>query len=150
MIAVIFLFDRRKKDLVLDIIVDHGLGQELVAFGIAGQSAEVVLQKCRHLVHVEIDPGYVVCVNVGKGVKDLFEFPAHLFRLRAHLSWLLYYASAAFSAAAVCFISRAFSRAAGVISPAPRSLASSRSLSCGERRLMWVTVLSSPASFSMR
>ena len=55
-----------------------------------------------------------------------------------------------FPIAAVCFISRAFSRAAGVISPAPRSLASSRSLSCGERRLIWVTVLSSPASFSMR
>ena len=43
MFAAVFLFDRGDEDFVLDIVVDHGLGQELVILRVAGESPQVFL-----------------------------------------------------------------------------------------------------------
>ena len=54
------------------------------AVRIAGESAEVSLQKGRDLVHVEIDRRDILFAYIGKGLKDLIQLPAHLFRLSVH------------------------------------------------------------------
>ena len=153
--AAVLLFNRGNEDFVLDVVVDHGFGQELIVVGVPGNAAQAVLQKGRHLIHVEVDAGNIGSMDMRKGTENIFQFPAHVFGLQVHMTQFLslaavYYFAVPFSLAALSFISRAFSRAAGVISPAPRSLASSRSLSLGESLVMWVAVESSPASFSIR
>ena len=88
-LPAVLLFDGRDKHLILDIVVDHGLGQKLVIFRVAGKAAEVFLQKGCDLVHVEVDPGNVRGMDLGKGADDLIQLPAHFFGLQVHPSLLL-------------------------------------------------------------
>ena len=50
----IFLLDRRREQIVLRIVVDHGLSQDLV-LRVALGALEMLLHKCGHLVHIELD-----------------------------------------------------------------------------------------------
>ena len=80
----VFLLHRRRKEIVLGVVVDHGLCQDLVLAVPAG-GAELALHECRDLVHVQVDiwnilrlyivdPGdalqdavqHVLCVNCHK------------------------------------------------------------------------------------
>ena len=56
MLPGIPLFFRRGKELVLCVIVDHGLGQDLVIIMTFGGS-EIIFHKGRDLIHVKIDIG---------------------------------------------------------------------------------------------
>ena len=84
-LTAVFFPDRGKEHLVLDIIVDHGLGQELVSGGIPRQAAQALLQEGGHLVHVEVDARDILHADIGKGIKDRLQPFVHFFRLPMHL-----------------------------------------------------------------
>ena len=159
MISPVFLSDGRDQDLILDIIVDHGLGQDLVRLRIPGQMAHTLVHKGGDLVHIQIDPGNVVGTYEFHRFKDLPELFPGLFLSAHRISSCLVQAPgqalspvplACLAALACRFISLALSRAASEMEAPPRSLASSLSLSSSESLVIWVMVLPPLLSLAIR
>ena len=73
MVQAVFLTDRGNHDFVLDIVIDHGLGHDLVCFRVAGGAPQVLFQKSCHLVHIQFQ---------GRDIldPDRFEIPADMFQ----------------------------------------------------------------------
>ena len=52
MLLTVLLFFRRRQQIVLGIIVNHGLGQNLVITGISGGCTKSFVHKSGDLVHI--------------------------------------------------------------------------------------------------
>ena len=55
MIHAVFLADRRNQNIVLHIIVDHGLRQNFVVLRIPCALLEMLLHKGQNLIHIQIN-----------------------------------------------------------------------------------------------
>ena len=87
MLPGIPLFFRRGKELVLCVIVDHGLGQDLVIIMTLGGS-EIIFHKGRDLIHVKIDIGNFIgfyIIKLSNFCKMLFIILFRFLSLHYHL-----------------------------------------------------------------
>ena len=64
MILCILFLKRRRNQIILGVIVDHGLRQNLVRSRISGRVFQMGLHECRHLIHIEINVRYILCLNI--------------------------------------------------------------------------------------
>ena len=74
----IFLLVRRRKEVVLGVVVDHGLGQDLVLRVTLGLCQPLV-HKCGQLVHVQRDIGDLFWFYVVKAIQTREDLPEQFF-----------------------------------------------------------------------
>ena len=78
MIPIISLFFRRRQELVLGIIVDHGFGQCLIIV-VPLDRIQISLHKPCHLIHIEIQIRNILGLYIVKGVEIFNYFINHCF-----------------------------------------------------------------------
>ena len=86
LLAVPFVF-RGRQQVVLGIVVDHGLGQDLVVFITLG-IFQLIIHESGDLVHIEIDIRHIFHLDVVDGGDDIEYLSVHFFGIGSHFCHL--------------------------------------------------------------
>ena len=83
MVLAVFLLHRARKKVALCIVVNHGLRQKLVIVITLGL-LEMLVQKLRHLIHVQIDIRDIIRTDIIGCFEILYKLAQVVFPLRFH------------------------------------------------------------------
>ena len=68
MVFAVFLFHRRRKQIIFRIIINHGLRKYLI-FVMTFGASKLRFHKCGHLVHIQVNCGYVFRFDIINAVE---------------------------------------------------------------------------------
>ena len=85
MLLGIFLLDGRRKQIILGIIVDHGLGQYLVLIRVSGCIFQPGIHKRGHLIHIQVNVRDILCLNVFDSIHAIHDTLHQVLYIYCHL-----------------------------------------------------------------
>ena len=71
MFFVVFFLDRRWQQIVFSVIIDHGLGKDLILVLKAGSVLQAAVHEGRDLIHIQIDIRYIFGLDKADTPKTL-------------------------------------------------------------------------------
>ena len=72
MFLTVLFPDRRRKQVVFGIIVNHCFGKNLVSHRVPGGAPQSAFHKCGYLVHIQVNIGDIVKTDVMYSVKTFY------------------------------------------------------------------------------
>ena len=85
MVAGILFLIRRRKQIVLGIIIDHGLREDLVLPGITGRMPQSLIHKGQYLIHVQIHSRNLLGADIGQLIHPFHDLVINFLQIVVHL-----------------------------------------------------------------